>query len=386
VGRKKLLTFVALWAMMLPGLGGTTVSVAADTISRAFGMDLGRVGLLLLAFSSGSLVATLTGGRLSDRLGELAVLRAGALLYLAGSILWAGARSFPTFVAGSFSAGLGGGSLALASVSLLHRLHGERRRFAIAGSQAMVALVYLSAPAGVGWLIERQGGFKGVYVVLVGISSALSLLALSSERSEPRVRHGKGGRLVPPGASGLFLVSFLHVGAEVSVSYWVCMYLARTLGTGAFSSSFGLALYSSGMFLGRLVLIRLPEGWGDMRILKGCVAGAMASLVSVALSSGYVAKLASFFSVGFFIGGDWPTLLTYAGRRFPERTGEATGYLMVGSGLGGLTFPPLMGLLGGKFGAWVLVVGPLVPLVGLMAVAWRLGREKTKEVGHRTLE
>ena len=148
---------------------------------------------------------------------------------------------------------------------------------------------------------------------------------------------------------------------------------------GALSSSLGLTLYSSGMVLGRLVLTKLPEHWRDIQILKGCVAGAMGFLLSVILSPSYIAKLVLFLMVGFFIGGDWPILLTYSGRRFPDRTGEITGYLLVGSGMGGLAFPPAMGFLGEQVGIWALMAGPLVPLVGLLTVAWTLRQAERRE-------
>ena len=384
-GYKPLVTGYALGVQAIPSLFAATLSVACVSIAAAFALDLDKVGLLFLAGNGGAFLSFLLGGYLCDRIGRGRVLLWGGGICVVGSTLCATAPSLVVLVFGAFMIGVGGGSLALAGIALLNDLHQERRRMVITSSQLVASSASFLGPIAVGHLIQSKGSWRIPYEILSLLLIVL-LLPLLAFRF-PTTTHGRSS------VNGIFgwfsfrscrfsLLSagyLLHAGAEIGISSWICMYLARRFELDPLLTGLGLTLYSLGMILGRAVLSKLPERYADTDVLKVCVMGAAVFVFLALLSPNYRVSLVLFALVGIFISGDSPVMLTYAGRHFPERSGTAFGHLLMSGSIGGFIFPPLMGLIARHMGIVMVMVSPLILLAALFVVVVVLDRMGSKE-------
>ncbi|MFH1007784.1 MAG: MFS transporter [Candidatus Latescibacterota bacterium] len=372
-------TGYAIGVMIPSSLCVAILSVGSISILEALSLGLDKGGLLFGALNGGCLLAYVFGGGLCDRFGERPMLFGGSLICAGGALLCRGAHSFLPLGFGIFLLGIGSGFLWLASVVLLNHLHQERRRLALGGSQMAIAMACVIGPPVIGVLI-RWHDWRMLYAILavymIGMALPLYLLRFPTSPS----REHEKSRLIDIGLFrerryGLLnLCAILHTGAEVGISSWVCLYMARRFGMSQVSASLGLMLYALGMVLGRAVLSKLPERYSDVFVLKVCALGSGCFVSLLFLNGNYVVSLAIFAAIGFFIGGDWPAMLMYAGRHFPERTGTATGHLSLSGSLGGILSLPLMGLISEHFGIGAGMGIPLVSLAGMYIAVSALGR------------
>ena len=100
------LAFIAFISLGLPdGLLG----VAWPSIRAQFGLPLDAMGLLLLVSAAGIFVASLTAGRLVERLGLLRLMILSSLISALSLVGHAAAPSWGLLIVAGFFAGFGGG-------------------------------------------------------------------------------------------------------------------------------------------------------------------------------------------------------------------------------------------------------------------------------------
>jgi len=144
----------------------------------------------------------------------------------------------------------------------------------------------------------------------------------------------------------LFMVSgiFLYVGAEVSMSSGIPLYLEELFGIdirtlGVAGSGFFFIAIMTGRFFGSVVL-----NWISPR--QFFVITASVSLVSIAgLFSGIQSvALVAVFLTGLGFANIFPLIFSITVDKYPERTNELSG-LMVMAIVGGAILPPVMGVI-----------------------------------------
>jgi MFS transporter, FHS family, L-fucose permease len=144
----------------------------------------------------------------------------------------------------------------------------------------------------------------------------------------------------------LFMVSgiFMYVGAEVSMSSGIPLYLGELFGIdiqtlGVAGSGFFFIAIMTGRFLGSVVL-----NWIKPR--QFFVITALVSLVSIAgLFSGIQSvALVAVFMTGLGFANIFPLIFSITIDEFPERTNELSG-LMVMAIAGGAILPLVMGVI-----------------------------------------
>jgi MFS family permease len=93
--------------------------------------DLGAVTLYawpFVTFLAASVLATVVGGRLSDRSGPRAPILLGTLLFGVGLLVAGTAAGMPQLLLGRVLQGLGAGALAVATFVLIAAVYPERLR------------------------------------------------------------------------------------------------------------------------------------------------------------------------------------------------------------------------------------------------------------------
>src|SRR3954462_4322416 len=169
IGIVLLVTLVAFEAM---GVGTAMPALVAD---------LGAVTLYawpFVTFLAASVLATVVGGRLSDRSGPRAPILLGTLLFGVGLLVAGTAAGMPQLLVGRVLQGLGAGALAVATFVLTAAVYPERLRPPVFGliSSAWVLPSLLGPP--VSGLVTETLSWHWVFLGLVPlVAVALALVA-----------------------------------------------------------------------------------------------------------------------------------------------------------------------------------------------------------------
>ncbi|MEZ7007660.1 MFS transporter [Streptomyces sp. AD55] len=190
-------------AMALAALDSTIVSTAVPQIVG----DLGGFSLFSWLFSGYLLAATVTlpvYGRLSDTFGRKPVLVAGAVVFLAGSLLCALAWNMAALIAFRVVQGLGGGALQGTVQTLAADLYPLEERPRIQARLSTVWAVSAVAGPGLGGVLAAYADWRWIFLVNLPVG-AVALWLIVRHLHEPRREPaGRRARVDWAGAVGVF--------------------------------------------------------------------------------------------------------------------------------------------------------------------------------------
>jgi FHS family Na+ dependent glucose MFS transporter 1 len=136
---------------------------------------------------------------------------------------------------------------------------------------------------------------------------------------------------------------FIYVGAEVGYGGWIYTYALEqdlaTETTGAYLTSAFWGAFTLGRLLSIPLAARIRPRW----VLLGDLIGGIISLIFIlSVSSSAVLLWSGSILLGLSLASIFPTLFTLAERRM-TLTGKVTSWFFVGSSLGAMFSPWLMG-------------------------------------------
>ena len=341
---------------------------------------LSNFGAQLIAFTGFIMFGILSVplSLFQDRKGKKSVLLLGLCVMLVGLLLPAlfGFTTFPMFLLMVLLLGAGATTLQVAGNPLMRDVSSEgkySRNLSLA--QFVKAIGSLSGPLipviaarafGISWRVIFP-----VYSVAVFITLLSALVFLPPTPRDP-THHAATFRscidLLRNGYVAMMVLAiFLYVGAEVSVSSSIPLYLkdrygidvARTglLGTGLF-----FAALTIGRFFGGVVL-----NWIKPKTfyIVTCVISMLGLLGLFAPSESVVAV--AFFVIGLGFANIFPLVFSIAVDSRPQDINPLSG-LMVMAIVGGAFLPPLMGLIADT--AHSVQIGFLLPLAAILYITW----------------
>jgi DHA1 family bicyclomycin/chloramphenicol resistance-like MFS transporter len=149
---------------------------AFPEIAAAFGITTAEVGVTVSVYLAGLALGHLVGGPLSDRYGRDRILFSGLALFLAGSLLVAGAQDFAALNGWRFLQALGAG-WCVVSVAAIARDHSSGAE----GAQlfSLIGLVIFIAPAtapAIGTAILTVTDWPGIFVFLAVYAAVLAMV------------------------------------------------------------------------------------------------------------------------------------------------------------------------------------------------------------------
>jgi FHS family Na+ dependent glucose MFS transporter 1 len=367
--------FVSL-GMASAALGPTLPALAENTQTQ-----LSEVSYLFTAHALGYLLGSFQGGRLYDRLpGHIIVISAlflmSAMLALTPviSTIW-------LLAAVMLVMGMAGGAIDVGGNTLLVWIHTRQ-----VGPYMNGLHFFFGVGSFVGPLIVAQVGLAtanllGAYWVLalLMLPAAVWLLWLPSPDPLPEAEARQTAGDEATGSSStlqsasviVFLIAlllFLYVGAEASFGGWLFTYavesdLAHSASAAYLTSAFWGAL-TAGRLLAIPIAFRVRPRW----ILFGDLSGCIASLALILLwPSSPAALWIGSLGVGLFMASIFPTAISLAERRL-RITGRVTGWFLVGSSLGAMFLPWLIGQLFEASGPWITMASILVAMVAALGV------------------
>ncbi len=173
------------------------------------------------------------------------------------------------------------------------------------------------------------------------------------------------------------LFFFLYVGTEISMSGWIFTY-TLTVGLGqAATAAYLTSAFWGAITLARLVAIPAAAHLRPRTILLFDLIGALISAGIILAWSGSLAAIwVGTLGLGLSLGSVFPTTMSLAGRRMAI-TGSITGLFLVGSSLGAMSLPWLIGQLFEPVGPQTLLLTIITALLLAGGVLLGLLRFKT---------
>ena len=209
-------------------------------------------------------------------------------------------------------------------------------------------------------------------VFLVGIViSLISLTGTHIEESsevdeEPTTFKSSLSLLTNKYVLMMVLGIFIYVGAEVSMSSGIPLYLKANYGVniakmGVLGTGLFFTMLMAGRFLGGVILNWIkPE-----KFLLGTSILAVLGVLGLFIDSAAV-SVASVVLIGLSFANVFPLIFSITVDRLPEKTNELSG-LMITAIIGGALLPPIMGIVQDLTS---ITIGFLVPFAAICYVCW----------------
>ena len=374
----------ALGCLTLLFLGWSTLAVPSFVrqIEGGFAQTDAGLGLYYfigaIAYAAGSLV----GGVMTERFGRRVILAAAVLLAGGGLLLQGVVGSWAVFLLLSIPRGIGGGALDGGVSALVLDLFPDARGRALNFVHLFFALGAFVAPIAFGVLVDAGVAWQLLLVATGVLSLALALPLLVTDLGDRRhvagaQAHGHVGRLwLAPAILALGTGIGLYVAAEMGVSSWLVRFLAAAPLTVATTS---LGLFWGGLMLGRLVSARFADRFDHLRLATAASAASAVALAGAIAVPAIPVQIALFALVGFTLGPIYPLIMAVAGERFQGRASAVSGILTAAGVVGGVVYPPLMGLLSVSVGLTAAMAGTALICLGCAGAIVVAGRLRLPE-------
>ncbi len=366
--------FLAFLAMGFADASGPFVSLAREQfkLSNFAAQMIAFVGFVMFGFLSVPM------GVFQDKMGKKFILILGLAIMLAGLLIPAvfGFSTFPVFLVTVLLLGAGATTLQVAGNPIMRDVSGPglySRNLSLA--QFVKAIGSLSGPL---LPVIAARYFGASWQVVFPIYSAavlitiLTLLPLKvNEEKAPDHKPTSLASCLALMKNGyvamMVMAIFFYVGAEVSVSAGIPLYLKDRFGVDINK----IGLLGTGLFFLALTIGRFSGGvilnWMKPRtFFIGTSILSIAGLLGIFVPSQSVA-VASFFVIGFGFANIFPLVFSIVVDSMPEHTNALSG-LMVTAIVGAAIVPPVMGFVSDLAGS--VQIGFLVPLAAILYITW----------------
>jgi fucose permease len=366
VRRRDRVVVAYLGAFGAMGVVQLALGPSLDTLRAHTGATTATIGVLFTASSLGYLVGVLLAGQIVAHRDVHGVLRVGLLIVAAMALCVPGPSSLAVLIAVETVLGFGMGLIEIGGNSVvLWRFRGGAAMNALHAAFAIGATI---APIIVGRSLAWTNGIGAAWVAAAVITLAPFVLLV--RRAGPANPHVAVGRGIPPGAAlitALGAVWFaIYVGVEIGVAGWIYDY-ARDRGIGGTQTVTALGAVFLGAFaVGRIAGVPIARRVSAARMLAGDHALAIVAALALTLAGDHAAAIwpaTALLALG--LASMFPSMLSVSDAAIPA-TGTVTSIYMIGSGVGSMTVPVLIGVLLDRHGAAAL---PLVTLVGMIVAA-----------------
>jgi fucose permease len=245
--------------------------------------------------------------------------------------------------------GVAGGVIESSSNRLLVQLFRARESavmnihhfFFAVGSLAGPLIVGAALAGGITW--QETYRFYGLFALL--LSSLLLLPGIPPVRSDrPFDRRGMGTLLRDPAFLTLFVITFLSVGGQNGIAYWLVTFLQGAKGVSIGIASTSLSLFFVCLAIGRLLTSYLITRFRETGYLLALFSLVLITLAFIIALPGLRA-LPFIGLCGLAQAGVFPSLLGRAGRLYSQTRGTALGLIATGTGLGSMVIAWLISLV-----------------------------------------
>jgi len=177
----------------------------------------------------------------------------------------------------------------------------------------------------------------------------------SGRHREVEARAKRGSRLLLDRTLlALGIAIGCYVASEIGVSNW----LVRFLATAPLSlATTTLTLFWAGLTVGRLAAARIGDRFDHTAFASLASLATGVLIVLAVIAPSLELSIVLFAAAGVASGPIFPLIVAVGGERFPDRSAAVGGYLAGAAVVGGISYPPVMGLLSVTVGLPAAMVG-----------------------------
>ncbi|WP_040853717.1 MFS transporter [Phyllobacterium sp. YR531] len=329
------------------------------------------LGLMILVFGIGALVAMPWCGYLIGRFGSRAVVKSFAVVCSFSLLLVALAPNLVTAAPALFLFGAVIGGMDVAMNANAVEVEKQLSRAVMSSSHGFWSLGGFAGGALGGILIEAHGHLIHATVV-TGIAIVLGLASFRYMITEDKPVVHEKQKLSFPTNPLIYLIGIMALFSMVpegSVLDWAALYLKQERGADIATAGFAFAAFSGTMSIMRFLGDGVRNRFGAVKTLRvSALIGAAGLLVASIAPTPWIAILAFAFS-GLGIANMVPIAFSAAGNQPGTSSGIALSMVTLMGYSGILVAPSAIGFVGGRtgFGPVYMVLAALLVVVFLMA-------------------
>lgn len=343
-GKQTLGYYVAFTSL---GLANASLGPTLPKIANHTHTLLSQVSFLIVARSLGYMLGAVLGGQLFDRYKGMPVMVAALVSVVVCMVAIPTIPLLWILMCVLFLLGVVEGVIDVGGNTMLIWVHGPKSSPFMNGLHFFWGIGALISPLVVGQVILRTGDIHGAYwgLAVLILIVALNLIRLPSPAIQGNNKDEAGGEFNIRLIVFIALFYFLCVGAEASIGDWIYSYMLKSnLGTEVTASFLNSAFWGS-ITLGRLFAIPISTRVKPPVMLTADVLGCLAGILIIFLyPASSVAAWAGTLLFGISMASVFPMTMVFAGERM-QITGKVNGWFFVGSSLGAMALPWLVGQL-----------------------------------------
>lgn len=324
------------------------VGIGVDRVSKDMNLSATLAQLIPSAAFLWFFLLSVPVGVMQSRLGKRFMLNVGMGVTALGLLVPFFVYSFTMVLIGFALLGIGNTIVQVSANPLLvDVVPGNRTSSFLSFSQFVKAIGSMIGAPLAAVFAAQFGDWKILFLVF-GIVSILSVIWLGAVKidevkTEVKATFGSSFRLLGTGFVLMMVMSiFLVVGVDVGFNSNSGNFLVKQFGIDPTAAESGRSVYffgrMLGTFLGALLLTKVTTG---RFFLWTTVLGIISFVVMLLVTTPALAWVLVFM-VGLSVANIWPLVFSLAVQRYPERSNEISGLMMMAIS-GGAVIPLLVG-------------------------------------------
>ncbi len=353
LGNPYIITIAYYLGCVCLGMATAMLGPTLQILAKNTGSTLAQISVLFSSSSLGYLLGSYASGKLYDRIKGHPILCLVLLILSAMMFTVPLSKSLILLQVLFFVIGIVESILDVGTNTLLVWLHTDRVPPFMNGLHAFYGIGATIAPLIVAAVIKNSGSLNAIYwsLAIVMLPAGLLMLILHSPTQVQANPQAGDLKSISPVILLMMLVFFTFTGAELGFGGWIYTFTtSQVYGNPTLAASINAVFWAS-LTVGRLIAIPIAIRLQSHKILWINFSGIIASLLLIIFFSSAEALLwIGAIGTGLFMASTFPTLLNYAQSRM-HLSGKITSLFFVGSSLGSMAIPWLMGQLIGPLGA-----------------------------------
>lgn len=356
------------------GLGIGTWGANLPALGRRASMSEGDIGIVLLCFAAGAVLAMTNAARVMVRFGAGRSAATAAILFGLGIIAVTQAEGMVSAALIATLIGISFGALDVTMNNEAASLERHAARPVMASLHAIFSLGTLASSMAYAAIVAA-GGRDFLCLFLTGI--AIVGIALLSWRGLPHDGSpAKTGTERKATGTGVPLVRVLLLGgiaflaffAEGAILDWIAIYVVRIVGADESAGALVYAVFASAMTFGRLIGDRAKMRLGALRLFRIGTLMVAFGFTLILLAPVLPVIFAAIVFCGLGVANLIPLIFSEAGRFGAGDGGKAMSRVMTMGYAGILIGPALIGFVAEfaslPVGLWLVVLALLVTVSG----------------------
>ena len=322
------------------------------SIGQTYDLSVTSMGIFASVELFATMLAPLVLGSWADRRQKLRCLLILLALQTAFAFTIYASNVQLIFVVGIFFLGMTTSALQFISIAALAEAYPVSGKKKIGFMTSMYALGALVAPLVVDFYLSRGVSWRIIFLALTigSVIAFAGVFALRNHKTEEGTGVGEeyieNTAFVLPGVLLLCVVMCIYVGFENGFAFFVDTMFTDVLGSA--SGKYALSLFWAVMIPSR-ILVGLFARHARKILVTAIIAIPVITTVIAMMSNGNVV-MALCIPLGFACGAIYPSVLTTLMQFSGNRKATATAMITTATGIGGVMFTALTGILAGNIG------------------------------------